>query len=216
MRSGSQPSQIQMEAVRSKKREDILAELIELDGNGANNQTLSPLEKQKTHLIKMILQSSYLPKLYGKGKEYTQRGHELEKRYAKALMEDSKNQAPGCPVLTTIFENGMIANKGSLYTKDSNDFIAVEQREDNRQSNIVEPSISRFALPLGMKARLSPATAQKERELLANANSVLEKTQASTSLSTGTTKTFQSMYLVGMKPFKFFTMHTAGNQIEQC
>lgn len=79
----------------------------------------------RTNLLKILLQSSFLPKLYGKGKEYTKRGHTLEPHLARKLFEDSSNKIPGCPKLAAIYENGMIAHQKQPWCKDSNDYSSI-------------------------------------------------------------------------------------------
>ena len=76
-----------------RNRAQLIQVLVDHDReNGGTGGTLGmrPIDRLRLNLIKRVLQSSFLPKLYGKGKEYCKRGHDLEPVYARALRKDSE------------------------------------------------------------------------------------------------------------------------------
>ncbi len=142
---------------RQKTKEEVIEELTRFDQEIGGRQGLNQEETHKLNLTKTLLQSSFLPKLYGKGKEYCKRGHQLEPLLARNLYRDSKNKVRGCPEFLTIYENGMVEKRHEKYIKDSNDFMAVKKIQVADGEEMIK------LIPVEMKARLAPAREQQER-----------------------------------------------------
>ena len=150
---------------REKKIEEVIDDLVARDIRDGNRTSLEPMETAKINLFKRLIQSSYLAKLSTKERDYTRRGHELEKPFARKLFEECKSKEySGSPLLHGIFENGMVCCNQMPWVKDSNDFLAVE--EDLEGELVV--------LPLEMKARLAAHRVQQEEENRDNAQGLID------------------------------------------
>jgi hypothetical protein len=102
-------------------------------------------------LLMKIVNSSFLPKLTAKGKEYSKMGHNLEVPFAKRLLKHSRMGLTKIKV-EEIYRVGSVGKEGEAYAKASCDFIAVATVENEKVLVGVE-----------CKARVTPGTHQKER-----------------------------------------------------
>ena len=150
---------------REKKIEEVIDDLVARDIRDGNRTSLEQLETAKINLFKRLIQSSYMAKLSTKERDYTRRGHDLERPFARKIFEEcqSKNYN-GSPTLHGIFENGMVCRNQMSWVKDSNDFLAVQ--EDMEGDLVV--------LPLEMKARLAAHRVQQEEETRDNAQGLVD------------------------------------------
>ena len=130
-----------------KKRDEVVAELMEQDRIQGGPRGLSKSDELKVRLLQRIIQSSTLPKPYGKSKEYCKRGHHLEKRLAKAMLDEKDSLD-----LEKLFEVGIVHKKDEPYVKDSIDYLGL--------------TTSNEVVGIEMKSRLRPATDQAQREIL--------------------------------------------------
>jgi hypothetical protein len=105
----------------------------------------------QTSLLRMIVKSSFLPRLTAKGKEFCKLGHELEIPFAKKLIEHSNAELTLFKV-EKIFCMGLVAKQDELYVKASCDFVTCAVVEGERQLVGVE-----------CKAQVTPGTYQRER-----------------------------------------------------
>jgi hypothetical protein len=102
-------------------------------------------------LLKQIVNSSFLPRLTAKGREFCKLGHELELPFAIKLLQQSKEGLTKFTV-EKIYRVGLAGKKDKLYAKALCDFIAGVVIEGENLLVGVE-----------CKARLSPGTDQRER-----------------------------------------------------
>jgi hypothetical protein len=103
------------------------------------------------NLLMKIINSSFLPKLSAKGKEYSKAGHNLEVPFARRLLKHSRLGITKIKV-DEIYRVGLVSKEGEAYAKASCDFIAVATVENEKVLVGVE-----------CKARVTPGTHQRER-----------------------------------------------------
>ena len=104
-------------------------------------------------LLKQVIESSFLPKLSAKGKEYCKMGQDLEIPFVKQL---SKHSDKGITKFTikSIYRVGLVAREGEMHVKASCDFIA---------GAIVNGE--EVLVGVECKARVTPGTIQREHEV---------------------------------------------------
>ena len=117
-----------------RNRAQLIQVLVDHDReNGGTGGTLGmrPIDRLRLNLIKRVLQSSFLPKLYGKGKEYCKRGHDLEPVCARALRKDSEEGLTDV-VFEEIYNLGMCRKR----PEQSND--SMSDSSSGRDSAVLE------------------------------------------------------------------------------
>ena len=122
---------------RGKKTDQIIDLLVAEDtrtGGVGSTTALSPRDQLRLNLVKRLLQSSFLPKLYGEGKEYCKRGHELEEPFAKALLEDSEKGLLDVDI-KEIYRCGM-SRQRFQDTDDSSDEDTQSEEERNERMHL--------------------------------------------------------------------------------
>ena len=142
----------------TRKRSDIIDFL-----SGSRNNVMSnscsifsdgSLEQE---LMNIILFSGWgMQTLSGVAKEYCEKGHIAEQYYSAELLQDSDKMRFPYGAIKYIFEVGLVRKKSKTYVQDSVDrIIGFETESEEKELLLVE-----------MKARVKPATANKERTIL--------------------------------------------------
>ena len=103
-------------------------------------------------LLTKIVESSTLPRLSAKGKEYCKTGHQLEIPLGKKLLKHSKENITIFKV-EKLYRVGLVGKSDEMYAKASADFIGVACMEGVHALFAVE-----------CKGRVTPGTAQREYE----------------------------------------------------
>ena len=139
------------QATRNKQEEEIIYDLVAQDRLDGRREGLSQLDELQVTLLERLSQSAFLPKLTANEKEYCKRGHHLEPKLAKELQKDSDGGKTPFKI-HAIYSTGMVRRRDKPYVKDSIDFLAVADIDDELKVTGLE-----------MKARVAPSTEQQER-----------------------------------------------------
>ena len=77
----------------------------------------------QSSLLRMIVKSSFLPRLTAKGKEFCKLGHELELPFARKLLQHSKE---GLTIFDVekIYRVSLVGKMNEMYVKALCDFVA--------------------------------------------------------------------------------------------
>ncbi len=117
-----------------------------------------------------------MPRLTAKGRDYCKMGHALELPFARKLLQHSKEGLTKFEV-ERVYHVGLVSRRGRPSAKASFDFVAVANINGERKLVGVE-----------CKARLTPATQQRERdhrEFLSRFHSTNPTSSNSTSTTNG-------------------------------
>lgn len=150
-------------AGKKVERDTVIAALIREDEQSGR---FSKEDSLRLSLLERLLQSTYLPKLSGRGKEYCKRGHELEPVLAAKLQRDSDEGTTPYKLLS-IFSPGNVRHRDRRYVSDTIDFLSVAKERDDEtpvEENADSGSNTELTvIGLEMKSREASQTEQQER-----------------------------------------------------